>query len=62
MKTGYIAMYGEEKGGIRTRNKGIFLNEDDARKAVKGYGFWGSDGKVIPVNIYESYEDYENNQ
>ena len=59
MKNGYLAMYGEEKGGYSSKNRGVFLNEDDAKIAVKGYGFWGGDGNVVPIKIYESLEEYE---
>lgn len=62
MRTGYLAMYGEEKGGYTHRNRGVFIQEEDARKAIKGYGFWGSDGIVVPVKIFNSYEDYEENK
>lgn len=62
MRIGYIAMYGEEKGGKSTKNRGVFLNEEDAKKAIKGYGFWGSDGKDVPIKIYESYDDFAEDQ
>lgn len=59
MKTGYL-VYGND--GMNTNLKGIFMNEDDAKKAARGFGFWGSDGKVKPVQIYETYDDYEDNK
>lgn len=62
MRKGFLVMYGEEKGGMSPHMKGIFMNEDDAKKAAKGYGFWGGNGIVFPIKIYESYEDYEDNK
>lgn len=62
MRTGFFVMYGEEKGGMSGNLRGIFTNEDDAKRASKGFGFWGSDGIVLPIKIYDSYEDYENNK
>lgn len=59
MKTGYL-VYGND--GMSTNLKGIFMNEDDAKKAARGFGFWGSDGKVKRVQIYETYDDYEDNK
>lgn len=41
MRTGFLVMYAEEKGGLSSKNRGVFLNENDAKEAAKGYGWWG---------------------
>lgn len=54
----YIVVYAKEKGGYG-RIKGAFLKEEDAKKAAKGFGFWGSDGYVIPINLFKDFEEFE---
>lgn len=62
MRTGFLVMYAEEKGGLSSKNRGVFLNENDAKEAAKGYGWWGSDGKVVPIPIFDSYNEFVENQ
>ena len=51
-------MYGEEMGGFSCRNRGMFLSKEDAQRAAKGFGYYGSDGYILRVPIYESYADF----
>lgn len=61
MNNVYVVVYGNEKGGCG-EIKGVFLKKEDAQKAAKGFGFWGSDGYVLSKSLYENYEEYENNE
>lgn len=61
MKKLYMVMYGEEKGGY-SKIKAAFTKKEDAIKASKGYGFWGSDGVVKILKLYDTYEEYLNNE
>lgn len=42
---------------------GYFTNEDVAKAAVKGKGWWGSDGSVHPIEIdikiFETREEFD---
>jgi hypothetical protein len=40
---------------------GYFEMEDSAQRIVKGKDAYGGDGRVRPVEFYESINDYENN-
>lgn len=51
MKMGYAVMY---NGKI----DGIFMKKTDAIRATLGYGFLGENGKVLPVSIYISHNDF----
>lgn len=61
MKKIYIVVYAKEDGGYGRINS-AFLNEDDAKKAAKGFGFWGSDGYVVPINLYENFQDFKDDK
>lgn len=49
-----------ERGGRQLMNIEFFDNEDAARKAAKGNGFWGSDAYVGSFKMYETIEEYKN--
>lgn len=51
MKMGYTVMYSGKIGGI-------FIKKTDAIRATLGYGFLGENGKVLPVSIYISHNDF----
>ncbi len=49
-----------QKREILGKIKGAFLKEEDAKEAAKGFGFWGSDGYILPLKLYENIEEYKN--
>jgi hypothetical protein len=59
MKEIYGVMYSEEKGGY-SKIKATFVKPEDAEKASEGFGFWGSNGTIIPMKLYEDYDEYRN--
>lgn len=59
MKEVYAVVYATEKGDSG-KIKGAFLKEEDAKEAAKGFGFWGSDGYILPLKLYENIEEYKN--
>jgi hypothetical protein len=50
-KMGYAVMYSGKIGGI-------FMKKTDAIRATSGYGFLDRNGKVLPVAIYISHNDF----
>lgn len=58
MKDVFVVIYATEKGNYG-KVKGAFVKEDDAKRTAKGFGFWGSDGYVVPLRLYENIEEYE---
>lgn len=50
----------QQKREILGKIKGAFLKEEDAKEAAKGFGFWGSDGYILPLKLYENIEEYKN--
>lgn len=58
MKNVFVVLYATEKGNYG-KAKAVFVNEEDANRAAKGFGFWGSDGYVVPLKLYENIEEYE---
>ena len=61
MKDVFVVIYATEKGNYG-KVKGAFAKEEDAKMAAKGFGFWGSDGYVVPLSLYENIEEYENDK
>lgn len=61
MKNVFIVFYATEKGNYGEM-KAAFIKEEDAKRAAKGFGFWGSDGYVVPLKLYENINEYEKNK
>lgn len=46
----------EGKGGVYIT--ALFSTLDEAQKAAKGHGTWGSDATIRELSVHESYESY----
>ena len=57
MKTIYGINYPITDRSSDTLNE-FFVNKEDAEKAAKGIGWYGSDGTVIPMRLHTSFEEY----
>lgn len=52
MRTVYVVCYNNERYIDGRVIRGAYLDEDEARKEAEGFGIFGKDGCVVPVNLY----------